>query len=244
MSALNTNGNDQPTILGVYSSGEQRMLGQGGTAQEESGRILWFALKLGPACQVQPLSTLGLPSGVKKTVKEAEFRERFKPEPGLFASRILPALLGLLEKFDPERGPDLERLTSEEKAVYKAIRPSEATQKSVRGTVSPDRMVHAMLTRLSSIQDSLIFSQGADLNLGGIDARRRGDLDAALENYLNALEVLPQDEHLLFNIARAYFERGDVRECLDALNRALELVPDFEAAIRFKRHVADHLHRR
>jgi tetratricopeptide (TPR) repeat protein len=67
----------------------------------------------------------------------------------------------------------------------------------------------------------------------GINLRKSKLTDQAVEYYARALAISDMDENLHYNIARAYFERGDEADCRDSLKRALELNPNMEVAIRF-----------
>ena len=54
-----------------------------------------------------------------------------------------------------------------------------------------------------------------------------------MEYYSRALEITTGDEHLYYNIARAYYERGDKDDCRENLAKALDLNADFEEAQKF-----------
>ena len=58
--------------------------------------------------------------------------------------------------------------------------------------------------------------------------------------YGKALEADEGDEHLHFNIARAYCQRGDAESCKEHLERALELDADFGPAKKFLAYVDKH----
>lgn len=67
----------------------------------------------------------------------------------------------------------------------------------------------------------------------GINLRKSQLLDQAVEYYSRALEITKDDENLYYNIARAYFERGEKDLCRENLQKALELNPTMEVANQF-----------
>ena len=64
-------------------------------------------------------------------------------------------------------------------------------------------------------------------NTMGVNLRRSGDYMGALHAYNQALMVTPNDENLMYNIAKAYIYAGDNEKAADHLRRALRLRPDF-----------------
>ncbi|NLN61003.1 MAG: tetratricopeptide repeat protein [Deltaproteobacteria bacterium] len=78
----------------------------------------------------------------------------------------------------------------------------------------------------------------ADLyNADGIRSRRGGDFDRAVLQYRKAIAVRPDDEHLHYNLARAYLEKDDGAEARKAIDRALAVNPEFSEGARLKRHI-------
>ncbi|MFW5838126.1 MAG: tetratricopeptide repeat protein, partial [Desulfovibrionaceae bacterium] len=67
----------------------------------------------------------------------------------------------------------------------------------------------------------------------GINLRKSGMIDQALDYYLRAVELTNDDDHLHHNIARAYYEKGDLRKCVEHLKKALALNEELEEAKLF-----------
>jgi tetratricopeptide (TPR) repeat protein len=70
-------------------------------------------------------------------------------------------------------------------------------------------------------------------NKMGIALRRQKKFNEAVENYLLALQMDPENENLYYNLGRAYYEAGDKEKAISAMNRALGIYPDFEEAKKF-----------
>ena len=71
----------------------------------------------------------------------------------------------------------------------------------------------------------------------GISLRKAGMYEEALGHYGKAIEISPDDEHLYFNVARVYYEKGDIPAAMEWLDKALTMNPDFDEAKRFKESI-------
>ncbi|MBF0551606.1 MAG: tetratricopeptide repeat protein [Deltaproteobacteria bacterium] len=70
-------------------------------------------------------------------------------------------------------------------------------------------------------------------NLVGIALRKVGRYEEAVRQYKKALELMPGDENIYYNIARAYYEMGDVKQAETNVRAALNINPKFEEATLF-----------
>ena len=67
----------------------------------------------------------------------------------------------------------------------------------------------------------------------GLALRREKLQQLAMSSHLRALECAPNDEHVLFNIARTDYELGNAESAKERLRKALALYPEFTAAKTF-----------
>jgi tetratricopeptide (TPR) repeat protein len=67
----------------------------------------------------------------------------------------------------------------------------------------------------------------------GINMRKNKMYDQALQYYLRAEELVRNDEHLFHNIARCYFEKGNVEACKEYLLKSFAVNPNLEASRQF-----------
>ena len=56
--------------------------------------------------------------------------------------------------------------------------------------------------------------------------------DEAINNYKKAIEMDPNDEIVYYNMARAYFEKGDAGSAIKSLESAIKIKPDFKEGIK------------
>ncbi|MFV0348283.1 MAG: tetratricopeptide repeat protein [Halodesulfovibrio sp.] len=71
----------------------------------------------------------------------------------------------------------------------------------------------------------------------GISLRKSKLLDMALIHHLKAAELGRNDEHAHHNVARIYYELGDIDNALRYLHRSLELNPSLVPSERFLRFI-------
>jgi tetratricopeptide (TPR) repeat protein len=64
----------------------------------------------------------------------------------------------------------------------------------------------------------------------GISYRKQGKFDMALNLYRKALTFHPEDENLIYNIARTQWDMENYKPAAEQLARALKINPDFREA--------------
>jgi tetratricopeptide (TPR) repeat protein len=60
--------------------------------------------------------------------------------------------------------------------------------------------------------------------------RKLGKYDEAIAHYEKAIHICPDDEHLYFNCARAYYEKMEIGQAKEWVRRALKRDPGFQEA--------------
>jgi tetratricopeptide (TPR) repeat protein len=221
-----------PEILGCYQSRKQEKMGGGGTGRGFVQRIEWLALRQDEATILLfPLSDNQLPLPLPKSVSHEDFLEHFLPEPLLFNQRLAPAAL-VLSRLLADVGERLDQsaLPEAERALHTVV----LAALTAAGHKNPPAAVRAV------IEAANVTPTGGDvqkqaINAFGIHLRKRKDFDTAIAYYRKALELAPGDERLLFNLARALFEKGDDRGCQAVLEEALARDPEFTEARKFLR---------
>ncbi|MYL84714.1 tetratricopeptide repeat protein [Desulfovibrio aerotolerans] len=221
-----------PEILGCYQSHKrEKMGGKGSKGREFTQRIDWLALRLDPdRILTFPLDEKHLPLPLQKIVAADEFLLHYLPAPLLFTERLAPAavvLVRLLRDVGP--GLDHKTLPAAEQALFVVV----LTALAVAGL--PDTGNEALKVLSTAGGGMAAQAQAISINAFGISLRKRGDFDAAAAFYRKALELAPTDERLMFNLARALYEKGDAPACSQLLEQALAAAPDFAEAKAFLR---------
>lgn len=128
-------------------------------------------------------------------------------------------------QLDDESGQKLGALASRKEIIQEACLALERGDfASVREIVGDDEEVSFYLVNL--------------YNAAGIQNRKDGDYDKAIIQYQKAIVIQPADENLCYNLARAHLEKAEWTEAENAINRALEINPEFREGIKLKNYIA------
>jgi tetratricopeptide (TPR) repeat protein len=167
------------------------------------------------------------------------FIKRFRPEPLIYYNKVKPAM-DAVEKGLKKGDKHLEagRLEKAE-ASFKNVLTVDAD--NIRAIFS---LGITYLEAGNTAEAGDIFSKIMSLDLAfqaehvhlfnefGIRMRKTGMLDKALAYYRKAVGLNPEDEHLLFNMARIHFEMEDFAGAGEYLRKALAINPGFAMATR------------
>ncbi|HQM90376.1 MAG: tetratricopeptide repeat protein [Syntrophaceae bacterium] len=74
-------------------------------------------------------------------------------------------------------------------------------------------------------------------NARGIQARREGSYGKAVEELKKALSVAPDDEGILYNLARAYAAKKEKKPAVESIRKALQINPAFAEARTLLNHL-------
>ncbi|WP_084146877.1 tetratricopeptide repeat protein [Maridesulfovibrio zosterae] len=190
--------------------------------------------------EVQDLNENNLPSGSKLAVERELFLENYHPEPEFYAEKVLPGLRMQSDRI--KRGETHRRnneVYSAEHEFTEAISIDEYNVKANfgLGLTYLDRgevdKANDVFNRLVKIKAAFEPEQKHLFNEFGISLRKNKMYSQALKYYHKAEEISSNDENLFLNIARAYYENGDVGCCINYLNKALELDAHLEEACLF-----------
>lgn len=229
-----------PRIAGAYFSETEEHVGAGGTRKAVVTRVHWFVVIMDDGRHVvQPLNAENMPGGFKRIVARDDFLADFAPDPAHFNRYLRPVLVSLKAKIGKNEGyVDLNQLSEQERLVYKALQIDDKLGKTSAPAAGKHRIVRELLECIPVMEEGLFAFQCA-VNEKSIELRKSGDYERAIRFFHKALRIRPDDDHLLFNLARAYWHNGEPDRCSEQLALALVLNPDFTEARRF----ADYLER-
>lgn len=232
---------DYPIILGVYSLKQDTQIGMGDSATKRETVTYWYVRQMDrDHFEVQPLNIYHVPSGVKQELTAREFLSNYSPEPQYYKVFTVPALNSLAQKI--EKGEELfaaGQIDDAEKAFLKALMIDDVNVKAnyALGSVYSDKndfaKLRKVLNTLLHVDEAFSQEHRERFNSFGIDLRKGKLFDEALSFYSRALELNAMDEHVYFNMARAYYEKNAMEECMRHLDIALAVNPAFEEARKF-----------
>ena len=123
-----------------------------------------------------------------------------------------------------------------EQAVAGATKEAMGLIEEIKRTIaerclerSPELSERYFRSIIADKKDGLGREDIATFNRLGIALRRQGKWQDAVAEYQRALDISPQDENVLFNIAVAYTEGGRHAEAVSNMEKALEINPAFYA---------------
>ncbi|MEF3698922.1 tetratricopeptide repeat protein [Desulfolutivibrio sp.] len=240
---------EYPIILGVYSLAMQTDLGVGDTAGKHQSLTYWYARQLdAERFEVQPLNVHHVPSGVKKELPVKDFLTQYVPEPRYYKLHTVPALETLAKKLEQgEQAFSLGNLDEAERQFVKALMIDDLNVTATYGVgkVASEKKDYVKLKKvlgtLLHLDEAFSREYREQFNSFGITLRKNKNYDEALAFYGRALELSANDDHVHFNMARAYYEKNTVDACIKHLNLALSIRPDFVEARKFLDYVMKHM---
>lgn len=232
-------------IKGVFSCETQSKVGTGTTTRKSIMKSYWYAEEMEgegeSVVMIQALNNNNIPSGPKESVVLEDFLDRFEPEPEFYQNDVYPKMRELdktLKRAESQR--DLGAYYSAEMEFGNALDIDEENVRANFG-LGLTYMERGEPAKASDLFERLVGLDAAFapehkhlFNEFGINLRKSKLLDQAVDYYERALEMAAvPDENLHYNVARAYFERGEADKAREQLHRALEIAPNFEEAQGF-----------
>jgi tetratricopeptide (TPR) repeat protein len=228
-------------IKGVFSTQTVARVGTGTTQRKTIQKTYWDAEELESGeISVQPLNRNYVPSGPRRSVAREDFLTKFNPEPEFYVSTVYPAMKELDGAI--VRGEKHRERGAAYSAEFEFKRAMDIDEENVRANFG---LGLTYLDRGDQAKANDIFERLVDLDAAfdaehkhlfndfGINMRKNRMYDQALKYYLRAEQLVQNDEHLYHNIARCYFEKGNIEGCRKYLLKSLELNPGLEASLKF-----------
>ena len=230
---------------GVFSEVTTKTVGFGATKRKEKVKRLWLIDRndLGDTF-IRPLDVNYLPSGERKPVISNKMFTKLFPEPDIYMRQVKPRLVELeraVERGDEHRAN--EELLSAEFSYKEAldvdefhIRANFGLALSYMGMGDKKRAKHTFM-RIVNLEGTFSEEHKHLFNEFGIALRKNEMYRESLEYYLRALKLSKTDEHLLFNLARACYDNGDLKHAREFTGKALAMNPEFDEGQRLLRAI-------
>lgn len=228
-------------IKGVFSSERVTKVGAGATVRKTTQTMYWFAEEDEQGVVwIQPLNPNYVPAGPKQEVEKNEFLERYAPEPEFYSSKVYPNIRKLNQTIaKAERHRVNGETFSAEYEFSNALRVDVENIRANFG-LGLTYLERGDTDKADNIFQRLIKMEAAFeaehkhlFNDFGISLRKNEMYDQALEYYGKALSLSPEDEHLHYNVARAYFAKADILNAVEHLRRSLQINADLDVAKKF-----------
>lgn len=231
---------DENRISGIFSCKATIKVGFGTTKRTALSETYWFVKELeNDRFRVQSLDMDFKPQGTPFEIGRDKLFEDYHLEPDL-SYRLLsqPLLVG-----DHYRATAKYAGAEKEYLKIKGIDEDNIRANFGLGLVylalNKTEKAAYIFDRLVGLEETFEPRHKHLFNEFGINLRKKGLFDEALKYYFRARELSADDDHLLLNIARVYYEQHRLPEAEAAAREALALNPDLAEAKRLLARIWD-----
>lgn len=238
----NDPGNIPFPFRGVFSEISTKSVGFGATKRKEKIKRLWLLERDEEGVtSIRSLNSDYLPTGEAKTVELDKIMNGFYPEPGIYMNKVAPKLYEAekhTDEGDEHRGN--EEHYSAEYSYKSALAIDEDHIRANFGlgltylAMGDSKRAQHTFQKIVSLDSAFDPDHKHLFNDFGISLRKSGMFEECFSYYNRALELHPEDDHLLFNIARAHFDAEDYPAAMEASSKALDVNPDQKQALRLR----------
>ncbi|MBU1229182.1 MAG: tetratricopeptide repeat protein [Proteobacteria bacterium] len=228
-------------IKGLFSTQTVEKVGTGTTQRKTISKMFWFCTQNDAGeVLVQAMNKNNVPAGATTAVPLDDFLAKYNPEPEMYVKTVYPKM--------QELGATVQRAEEQRQrgALYSAQFEFEnalaVDEENVRanfglGLTYVERGEAAkakdILGRIVGLDAAFAPEHKHLFNEFGISLRKSRMVDQAIEYYTRALTMTETDENLHYNVARAYYDKGDLDKCREHLERAKALNPAHEEVGKF-----------
>lgn len=220
---------------GVYVEVVTQNIGTGGTSRTQEIKNYYMAKSVNDeVVQVQLMDMDDNPLPFKEEVPLADFNGRFEFVPEYLAKKKKSPQEQQVDKAIAQAEAHVKRkeFFSAEFEYNKALGLDE---ENVRANFGVGKVYLAQgdtekaretFEKLAGIEAVFEDENKHIFNELGMELRRMKMYDQAIDYYTKALSIAQDDENLFFNVARAYFEKGEIKKSAAYLQKALKLNPN------------------
>ena len=228
------------TIKGIYFKIKVSTIGTGATQRDVQAKIFCEASGTGDdRVEVRYLAFNGRPSGIREILTRNDFLRDFVYYASTYPNQ--PPAQRSIEKHIAVADQHLRKKEyfAAEYEYDRALRLDEDNVRASfgKGLAIMERGEHdkarRIFTDLARIEALFLEENKHLFNEFGMRLRRLSLCDEAISHYEKAISISPDDEHLYFNLARAYFEKQEKEKAKKWVKIAIRSAPDFTEAREF-----------
>ncbi|WP_319777304.1 tetratricopeptide repeat protein [Maridesulfovibrio sp.] len=236
-----TENNTIQDLSGVFSRQRVAKVGTGTTTRRVAQIGYYFVEQMAEDLfQVRPLNSNFVPTGDPEGITRDELLESYTPEPEMYHQQVLPNMKELQKTL--ARADRLRQQGNSFSAEMEYNNSLKIDEMNVRGNFGvglclmqrgETERANDIFARLVSMDAPFAPEHKHMFNDFGISLRKSKMIPQAVEYYSKAIALSPEDEHLRYNLARAYFEDKQYDKAREHLAKCLEINPDFAEAKKF-----------
>ncbi len=228
-------------IKGLFSTQTVEKVGTGTTQRKTISKMYWFCQQTSDTVVgVQPLNKNMVPAGTVTPVPLEDFLAKYNPEPEMYVKTVYPKMQELSRTV--QRAEEQRQRGALYSAQFEYENAIAVDEENVRANFGlgltyvergDNTKAKDILERIVGLDAAFAPEHKHLFNEFGISLRKSRMVDQAIEYYTRALTMTETDENLHYNVARAYYEKGDVAKCREHLARARQINPDHEEVNKF-----------
>jgi len=234
------------TIKGIYFRIKVSTIGTGATQRDVQAKIFCEARETdGDRVEVRYLTFHGRPSGIGEILTKDDFLRDFIYHASTYPNHS-PAQKSIEKHIAvADRHLRKKEYFAAEYEYDKALRLDEDNVRASfgKGLAIMERGEHdkarGIFSTLAQIEALFLEENKHLFNEFGMRLRRLSLCDEAVRHYKKAISISPDDEHLYFNLARAYFEKQEIEKAKKWVKIAIRSNPNFTEAREFLRKIEE-----
>jgi len=228
-------------VKGLFSTQTVEKVGTGTTQRKTISKMYWYcAQEDDETVSGQALNKNMVPAGPNTTVPLEDFLAKYNPEPEMYLKTVYPKMQELASTVT--RAEESRQRGALYSAQFEYENALAIDEENVRANFGLG-LTYVERGETAKAQDILGRIVGLDaafapehkhlFNEFGISLRKSRMVDQSVEYYTRALTLSTTDENLHYNVARAYYDKGDLEKCREHLAEASRLNPDHEEVKKF-----------
>ena len=229
----------------MFSIQRKAKIGSGATARRVEQTGYYYAEERPDGViEMQGLSDAHLPVGPKIEINKEDLLRDYMPEPGVYQKDVLPKLREIQKAV--ARGDKFRKRGETFTAEFEYSKALSIDEQNVRANFGigicylqrgDSKKAHEVFERVVKIDAAFEKEHKHLFNEFGINLRKGRMFDEAVDYYKRALALTQDDENLFYNLARAYYEKGEPAKAAENLKTCLTMNPGHEEGKAFLDHL-------
>jgi tetratricopeptide (TPR) repeat protein len=218
-------------VKGAFSVDAAVYLGRKAFSLAKSQRLFVYAEEREPGrVTLQRLSRNFIPAGPKRVIDKERLLAEYLPEPSIYINKVVPVMRHLEDAVAvADRHRMRQELFTAEFEYQNVLRLNEEHVRATFGLGltylerQEKQNADIVFKKLMRIEAAFTAEHKHLFNDFGIQMRKLGMYDEAMQYYSRAYHLCKTDEHLLYNMARTLYEKGRLKSSRVMLDKALRL---------------------
>jgi tetratricopeptide (TPR) repeat protein len=221
-------------------------VGTGSTVKKGDSTVYYYAKQIDDdLLELKSLNAHWVPAGPAQEVTMEELIIQYQPEVDMFLKQVKPVMKKIAKAVAKgDRHRENGQPFSAALEYNHALELDEHNVRALFG-LGLTYLQYDQPDKAKTVFEQLILLDGFAeaefkhlFNQFGIELRKQNMLEEARRYYARAIELCGSDENLYFNLARAFFQGGQIGEAENMLAICMRLNPRHVEGDKFRRYMA------